>query len=81
MMIRAPFLFACAVFWLAAVAFAPLARAGVWSVSPWTNDVTSNLGSGQTAWAYRFGTNTTATVDGVSVPGLAHGASRTQSHT
>jgi hypothetical protein len=45
--------------------------AGTWSHKPWTNDASMGLSSPDTIWAYHVGNATTATVSGVSVPGLA----------
>ncbi len=53
---------------------ATAARAGTFSTAAWTGDSTSGLSSSNTLWAYHFGANTTATVNGVTVPGLAHTA-------
>lgn len=47
------------------------ALAGTWSIKPWTNDASMGLSTTETLWAYHFGSATTATVSGVSVPGLA----------
>lgn len=55
---------------LAAFAFATAARAGTFSTAAWTNDASTGIASGQTVWAYHFGSTTTATVNGISVPGL-----------
>jgi hypothetical protein len=44
------------------------AFAGTWSVQPWNDDATSGIGA-STIWAYHFGSENTATVNGVSVPG------------
>ncbi|MBC8096476.1 MAG: right-handed parallel beta-helix repeat-containing protein, partial [Akkermansiaceae bacterium] len=41
---------------------------GTWSVNAWTDDASSGIGS-QTLWAYHFGNNNTAVVNGVTVPG------------
>ena len=51
------------------------ANAGTWSSTPWAGDSTSNIHSGQTQWAYHFGSAATATVNGFSVPGLGTQAS------
>ncbi len=55
---------------LAAFAFATAARAGTFSTAAWTGDASTGIASGQTVWAYHFGSTTTATVNGISVPGL-----------
>ena len=60
-----------AVLLLVAFASATTARAGTFSTAAWTNDATSYIASGQTTWAYHFGAATTATVNGVTVPGIA----------
>lgn len=60
---------------LCALVLASSARAGTWTFSPWTNDASTYIASGQTVWAHHFGSTATATINGVSVPGLAGGAS------
>lgn len=60
-----------AVLLLAAFAFTTAARAGTFSTAAWTDDAYTGIASGRTLWAYHFGATTTATVNGVSVPGLA----------
>ncbi|MES2594002.1 MAG: choice-of-anchor Q domain-containing protein [Verrucomicrobiota bacterium] len=47
------------------------AFAGTWTVQPWNGDASSGIVSGETRWAYHFGSATTGTVNGVSVPGFA----------
>jgi hypothetical protein len=46
------------------------AAAQGFSVSPWTNDASSGIVSGQTSWAYHFGSTSAPTVNGVSVTGV-----------
>jgi autotransporter-associated beta strand protein len=48
-------------------------RAGTWSFTEWTGDSTTHIAAGQTVWAYHFDSTTTATVNGVAVPGIAGG--------
>ncbi len=55
---------------LALLGAVPLARAGTFSTTPWTNDASSYIASGQTVWAYHFGSTATAAVNGVTVTGL-----------
>jgi predicted outer membrane repeat protein len=50
---------------------APALRAGTFSTAAWTDDATSGIASGQTTWAYHFGSTTAATVNGKSVTGIA----------
>jgi predicted outer membrane repeat protein len=45
-------------------------RAGSFSTGPWTDDASSGIVSG-TSWAYHFGSATPATVNGVTVGGIA----------
>lgn len=54
---------------LAWVACGASAMAGTWSHAPWTGDSSTGLSSSLTISAYRFGSATTATVNGVTVPG------------
>ncbi len=57
---------------IAALALAATAaRAGTWSTAAWTGDSTTYISSTQTLWAYHFGSTNPATVNGVSVPGIA----------
>ena len=46
-------------------------RAGSFSVSPWTNDASTGIVEGQTAWAYRFGDPQAFVLNGVTVMGVA----------
>ncbi|MBE7494575.1 MAG: hypothetical protein HS117_06495 [Verrucomicrobiaceae bacterium] len=50
---------------------APALRAGTFSTAAWTDDATSGIASGQTTWAYHFGSTTASTVNGVTVTGIA----------
>ena len=43
-----------------------------WAVSPWLDDASSGI-STQTLWAYRFGSASNATINGMTVPGLEEG--------
>ena len=54
---------------LAWVACGASAVAGTWSQTPWTGDSTTGIHASTNVWAYRFGSATTATVNGVTVPG------------
>ncbi|TDU81204.1 cadherin-like protein [Prosthecobacter fusiformis] len=60
-----------AVILLAVQLLGPSLFAATWSSAAWTGDATSNIISGNTVWAYHFGTAETAAVNGVSVPGIA----------
>jgi hypothetical protein len=46
-------------------------EAGGFSISPWTDDASSEIVAGKTAWAYRFGGVTATTINAVPVAGLA----------
>ncbi len=56
---------------LCLLALATAAQAGTWSTASWTGDATTTIASPQTQWAYHFGAATAATVNSVSVPGIA----------
>jgi len=56
---------------LGGLLLATAAQAGTFSTAAWIDDACTGIVSGQTAWAYHFGDTPTATVDGVSVTGLA----------
>ncbi len=51
--------------------FTSSVQAGTWSINAWTGDASSGIVNGETQWAYHFGSTTSATVNGVSVPGFA----------
>jgi CSLREA domain-containing protein len=54
----------------AAVLLITTAQAGTFLTSPWTHDASSYIEAGKTVWAVHFGSTTTPTVQGVSVPGF-----------
>lgn len=58
---------------LTLLASGPVAVAGSWSTAAWTSDATTGISTNGTLWAYHFGAPTTATVNGVKVPGVAGG--------
>ncbi|MEQ1751033.1 MAG: Ig-like domain-containing protein, partial [Prosthecobacter sp.] len=51
--------------------FSSTVQASTWSTTPWTGDASTGIVNGETQWAYHFGSTTSATVNGVSVPGFA----------
>ena len=61
----------CLILAVLVTCIATAARAGSFSRAAWTNDASSGITAGQTAWAYHFGATTTAVVNGISVTGIA----------
>ena len=57
------------------------ARAGTFSTGAWTNDATTGISTGKTSWAFHFGAAAAATVNGVSVTGIASTNSSPYSRT
>lgn len=60
-----------ALFLLCLLGLISTSLAGTWTVEPWTGDADTGIVNGETQWAYHFGSTTSATVNGVSVPGFA----------
>lgn len=59
----------CAIMLLVWASCLASTMAGTWSHAPWTEDSSTGLSPSLTIAAYRFGSATTATVNGVTVPG------------